>query len=264
MLTVDELWNSSDSKSWNEALQRYWEFVKPANRALERKLEKLDFDDLRLLDSKGWFDFLRDQYFRWRYTDKKWYATTTRYLHRYVEDGSLDELHNIKRQLLSLNLTDIGSALNKAKEIRGLGTPGASGLLALMYPRLFGTVDQFVVKALRNVKALPEAGILGRMNENSLTIQDGVILIQVLQRKAAVINRLFGTEEWTPRLLGSVIGVSVRFPSSAKPAPWKSYIESASTNWQVVVGGSPIRGRNGESPWPRVMRSLIARWDAKR
>ena len=31
--------------------------------------------------------------------------------------------------------------------------------------------------------------------------------------------------------------------------------ESASANWQVVVGASPIRGRNGESPWPRVMRT---------
>ena len=45
---------------------------------------------------------------------------------------------------------------------------------------------------------------------------------------------------------------------------FKKEFEGASTNWQVVVGGSPIRGRNGESPWPRVMRTLIARWDAKR
>ena len=33
----------------------------------------------------------------------------------------------------------------------------------------------------------------------------------------------------------------------------KRVFECASTNWQVVVGGSPIRGRNGESPWPRVI-----------
>ena len=191
MPTLDELWKSSDSKSWHDALQRYWDFVTPVNLALERRMEKLDINDLRLLNSKGWFDFLHDEYFRWKYTAVNRYATTTRSLNRYAEEGLLDKLYNIKQQLLSLNTSDIGSALDKAKEIRGLGTAGASGLLALMYPSVFGTVDQFVVKALRSVEGLPEASILARMNENSLTVQDGVALIRILQRKAIEINRLF-------------------------------------------------------------------------
>jgi hypothetical protein len=51
-----------------------------------------------------------------------------------------------------------------ASQIRGLGTAGASGLLALMYPTHFGTVDQFVVKGLQQVDDLLEKAALGRMN----------------------------------------------------------------------------------------------------
>ena len=50
---------------------------------------------------------------------------------------------------MALDPSDVGAALQTALAIRGLGTAGASGLLALLYPRDLTTVDQFVVKALR-------------------------------------------------------------------------------------------------------------------
>lgn len=205
MITIDELWNSSDSGAWANALRRYWEFVKLSNIELERDMDALDLDYLRQLDAQGWYDFLRDRYFRWKYTAHNRYATTTRNLRRYLEDRALGELHSIKLQLLSLNFSDIGCGLRMAQAIRGLGTAGASGLLALMYPQVFGTVDQFVVKALRDIRDLPEADVLARMDEGSLTTADGVTLIQIMQRKAAEINRLFGTREWTPRKIDKIL-----------------------------------------------------------
>ncbi len=50
---------------------------------------------------------------------------------------------------------DTRETLLAAKKTPGLGFAGASGLLALLYPQKFGTVDQFVVKTLRNVPTLP-------------------------------------------------------------------------------------------------------------
>ncbi|MFW6027899.1 MAG: hypothetical protein ACOC91_03740, partial [bacterium] len=88
---------------------------------------------------------------------------------------------------------------------RGLGTAGASGLLALMYPRKFGTVDQFAVKALRQVNGLPEAAALARMTPESLSIRDGVLIIGILRRKAADNNRMFKSNAWTPRKLDKVL-----------------------------------------------------------
>jgi hypothetical protein len=43
-------------------------------------------------------------------------------------------------------------------------------------------VDQFVVKALREIKNLPEAKALFEMNPESLTIADGVFLTDILKR----------------------------------------------------------------------------------
>jgi hypothetical protein len=45
-----------------------------------------------------------------------------------------------------------------------------------MYPRHFGTVDQFAVKPVRKVKDLPEAPELDEMNPRSLESRDGAVL----------------------------------------------------------------------------------------
>ena len=120
------------------------------------------------------------------------------------ESGGLEQLHGIKHRLLGIAPTDIRAGLSTARDIRGLGAAGASGLLALMYPASFATVDQFVVKALRDV-GLPEADALARMKPEGLTTPDGVTLIGIMARKADENNRLFGTDDWTPRKIDQVL-----------------------------------------------------------
>jgi hypothetical protein len=206
VLTVAELWHSSDSSAWAGALERYWDRVKPANLALERALDRLDLDRIRGLDAQEWYDFLRLEYFRWKYTAPYRYATTTKSLAEHAaESGGLKRLHDINRRLLAINPADIRSGLSVACDIKGLGTAGASGLLSLMYPATFGTVDQFVVKALRDVGGLPEADALMKMKPESLTTADGVKLISILARKAAENNQLFRTDSWTPRKIDQIL-----------------------------------------------------------
>ena len=132
MITIGELWNSANPYVWEKALQRYWEFVKSSNVELEHRMEELDANYLRQLDSDGWYEFLRDQYFRWKYAANNRYATTTGSLHRYVDDNALEGLHNIKLKLISLDPSDIAYGLKTAQGIRGLGCAGASGLLSLL------------------------------------------------------------------------------------------------------------------------------------
>lgn len=205
MITIAELWHSRNPQAWEDALQRYWNFIKPTNLELERRMESLDLERMRGLDEKGWYEFLRDEYFRWKYTAPNRYATTTRSLRRYVEENRLDDLYRIKKHLLALDPADIRRGLSLASEIRGLGTAGASGLLALIYPETFATVDQFVVKALREVTELPEAAALAEMNPQSLTFADGVLLIGIMHQKAAENNQWFGTSSWTSRKIDKVL-----------------------------------------------------------
>jgi len=71
----------------------------------------------------------------------------------------------------------VGLALATASRIRWLGTAGASGLLALIYPDSFGTVDQFVVKALSEVGDPQVVRLLAGVNPDRLGIQAGTHLM---------------------------------------------------------------------------------------
>jgi hypothetical protein len=205
VVTINELWYSRDENAWLQALQRYMRYVKPADVELVRELEPLDLGKVRQLDVQGWYDFLYHKYFRWKYTAPNRLATTRRSLAKYVETGTLDELFSIKEQLLSFPTHDIARWLRIASSIRGLGIAGASGLLTLMYPEHFGTVDQFVVKALRQVDDLPQRTDLERMNPDGLKLSDGVVLIQIMREKAAENNRVFRTSTWTPKKIDEIL-----------------------------------------------------------
>lgn len=205
VVTINELWHSRDENAWLQALERYMGYVKSTDIELVRELEPLDVDRVRQLDPQGWYDFLYHKYFRWKYTAPNRLATTRGSLAKYVETGTLDELFSIKEQLLSLPTHDIAQGLRIASSIRGLGIAGASGLLTLMYPEHFGTVDQFVVKALREVDDLPQRPAFERMNPDGLKLSDGVVLIQVMREKAAENNRVFGTSRWTPKKIDEIL-----------------------------------------------------------
>ncbi|SKC69605.1 hypothetical protein [Paraburkholderia hospita] len=205
IMAISDLWNSPDESGWVNTLNCYWSFVRPENMALEHAMDELNIERLRNLDSYSWYAFLRDEYFRWKYTAPNRYATTTRQLRRYLDDGSLDELDAVRQALLSVDQNDVRTGLTTARRIRGLGTAGASGLLALMYPATFATVDQFVVVSLREVKDLPETHALQQMKPEGLTVRDGVTLIDIMQRKARELNRQFRTTGWTPRKIDMIL-----------------------------------------------------------
>ena len=204
-MNINDLWHSHDPILWNQTLDRYWFFVRPENIELERSLNALNLQRLKNLNPQSWYKFLRDEYFRWKYTTPNRYVTTTNQLRRYLDDDALDELDNVRQRLLDLNPSETLTGLRTAKEVHGLGTAGASGLLSLMYPKHFATVDQFVVKALRQVDGLPEADALNQMNPEGLTLGNGILLISILTQKAIDNNLEFGTSIWTPRKIDMVL-----------------------------------------------------------
>ena len=77
-----------------------------------------------------------------------------------------------------------------------------------MYPNNFATVDQFAVKALCQIPGLPESSDLKKMKPDNLTLRDGIILINIMQRKAKENNKVFGTDFWTPRKIDMILWAS--------------------------------------------------------
>jgi len=204
MSTVGELWNCDNEVVWLFALKTYWLFVKPENRKLEEELDRIGLEHIQNLDGHAWYKFLLDKYFRWKFTAANRYTTSSKHLRTYESNG-LDELSAIRRDLLSFDRTDIKQGLQTAQRIRGLGAAGASGLLALMFPKEFGTVDQFVLNALVQVEVLPESSIVREMNRENLRTDDAVQLIGIMRKKASENNHKFASTFWTPRKMDMIL-----------------------------------------------------------
>ncbi len=202
---VAELWDSVDAAPWERALERYWALVKPANMELEHQMEALTPAAIEHLDAEEWLEFLQKRYFRWKYTAPNRYATTTAALRRQVDRIGAHALLRIRDRILAGLDGPVDRALTAACDIGGLGPAGASGLLALLRPQAFATIDQFVAKALSEVSSLPEHAAVCRMSPEGLTVKDGVVLITIMRRKAVSLNAAFDVDFWTPRKVDMVL-----------------------------------------------------------
>ncbi len=204
-MKIQELWQSRDPDSWNLALANYWSLVKPKNLDLEKSLDTLALTRIQRFTPDEWIRFLLDEYFAWKYTAPNRYATTTKKLRDYASAGMSSDLNATRLSLLSFPPENIKYGLIIALRIPGLGVAGASGLLSLMYPRHYATVDQFVVLGLRRVSGLGRAVAIAKMRPENLSLNDGVVLIDLLAEKAAELNQLPGFKGWTPRKIDMVL-----------------------------------------------------------
>ena len=98
--SIAALWASTDAGTWNHALARYWDFVRPENMALERALDVLDLGRLRRMGAPQWLAFLTDEYFRWKYTQPNRYGSTTAQLRAFTQRHGVGRLDEIRQQLL--------------------------------------------------------------------------------------------------------------------------------------------------------------------
>lgn len=206
MLCIDQLWHSQDEADWLEMLESYPRRIKsPKFRDIEDELASLDLETIRSQDRHEWYGWLLHKYFPWKYgTDR---FSNWRRLEKFVEEeNGLDELYEIKERLLSFDVESISEGLVIASTIKGLGVAGASGLLALLYPAKFGTVDRFVVESLRLVSGLPESSKLMRIKHpEGLELHEGIMLVEIMRRKADELNHTFGSTDWTPRKIDMVL-----------------------------------------------------------
>lgn len=212
-MNISSLWQSKSEDEWKEALENYWSYVKPVNMELEKRMDQLDPLRIKNMTTEEFYTYLYNEYFVWKYTAPNRLATTRKCLSKYINENRLEELSKIKIKLFEFDLNVIEEGLKSAKLIYGLGVAGASGLLSLLFPRHFGTVDQFVVYALREVDGLPEkTRVVNMISKNksnqevvNLNIEDGIVLIRIMRNKANELNSIFNTKAWTPRAVDKIL-----------------------------------------------------------
>ena len=74
----------------------------------------------------------------------------------------------------------------------------------MLYPTLFGTVDQFAVKALHAIPNLPDAELIAQMKPEDLTTLNAVVLVRIMRRQAKLLSDALGSP-WTPRAVDKIL-----------------------------------------------------------
>lgn len=199
-MEVKKLWNSHSENAWNQRLEMYWTMKSVQKHcSLEKELHDLQRETVEAMTAEQFYIFLHDSYFKWKFTDCRWFPPNLRRLEGYETEGK-EELGIIKDTIFSLHKRrpdGTRALMEEVTKIHGLGPAGGSGLLSILFPEHYGTIDQFVVKSLQKV------GL--RMNPENLTIEDAVVLEDIYRRKAGELNDRFGTTDWTPRKIDMVL-----------------------------------------------------------
>lgn len=194
---INEIWSTNNQREWENLLSIYWSRIKENRMGIEIELYNLKVDDLFNMSKEDWYDFLYNKYFFWKYTTPNRIVTTRAQLQKYLAADTLDNLNDIRKKIITLNHDNVKKSLALVQQIKGLGIAGASGLLALLYPTEYATVDQFVVYALREIDS--QKHLVEKMNPDALTLNNGVLLIRIMKEKAEVLNMVNKTSFWTPR-----------------------------------------------------------------
>ncbi len=201
-IPIEKLWNSEDETQWKNELNNYYSRIKPEHLEIEEEIIKYNISTFEEMSPEEWYSFLLDNYFKWKYTQANRYASTTKHLKKYKEENNLEELNLIKNEFIKLDKANIKASIKIVSKIKGLGPIGASGLLALLYPKFYGTVDQFVVKVLMKTKEYHELKLI---EPEDININQTEYVINILKKKADDLNKLFSTDFWTPRKIDMIL-----------------------------------------------------------
>ena len=202
---IADLWHNGNEEMWKAALKSYWDRFNDDQYRLEKEIEAIDASDVASLSVYEFYDFLYQQYYPWKFTNKLFLSRNRKHLEKYLLDNGIDRLARIQKRLFNLDFENIKDCLAVASSIHGLGTAGASGLLSILYPEYFGTVDKFVVYSLLKIDGLQESAAISCMNPEALTLNNGVALIDIMRNKAQELNERFNTDFWTPRKIDMIL-----------------------------------------------------------
>ena len=192
-------WNSIIELEWDSALAKYNSYLKTVEKSSrDSRVATMNFYSVMCMSDKEFYNYLINDFFKWKYTAPNRYASTTKNLEKMTQK----ELGDIKRELVNPFLSD-EQLLDTAHKIKGLGYAGATALLSILYPNRFGTVDQFVVKNLQ--KNIKSNQYILKINPNNIKRDEALYIIKMMQEKAKELNYQFNKVTWTPRTVDKAV-----------------------------------------------------------
>lgn len=202
---LEKLWKYGSKEEWIKSIEMYDNVVKRNNSVVEQKLNNMKPDDFKKMSGEDFYKFLKDDYLSWKYTDSRRKKTVKNNLEQFYREFK-GEFEKIFSGIFTIDKDDIFLHFANVTRIKGIGAAGASGLLAIIFPEYFGTIDRFVVENLQKIYAETDyADKLNSMKGESLTNYDAILLTKILREKANELNEKFKTKEFTPRKIDMVL-----------------------------------------------------------
>ncbi|MGE5390896.1 MAG: hypothetical protein ACM3PE_07515 [Deltaproteobacteria bacterium] len=207
-ININDLWDSQDLHLWNEAKEEYWRRVEQDNQQqleVEYKFKNINAHDVQSMPIDQFYSFIIDDYLKWKFGNLYLGNRQKTFSSYYVEEKKLHLLQEIHNELFSFDLSNVEQGLAIATKLFGLRVIGASGLLAVLFPSHFGTVDRFIIQSLLHIDKLPEHNRVQSINSSDPTIADGVFLIELMKNKADELNQQFKANQWRPRDIDMIL-----------------------------------------------------------
>ena len=212
-IDIVRLWHEGSEAEWRAALEKYYE-NENVFEGLEDHMNHVKPEMVRNMSADEFYEFIHDKYFDWKFTDGRICSNGQKRLEKTYDNASgKKELFEIKEDMFKIHDFAPENTRLLFNVVRGvcggivgLGIAGASGLLAIIWPGEYGTVDQFVVEALLEIEDLPEQEQIKAIKYRSnLKLKEGILLEDILRRKAKELNEKFGTDEWTPKKVDMIL-----------------------------------------------------------
>jgi len=242
MVSIQDVWTSQENSVWCAQIDAYWKHVEAqGKKALEEEMSNLSSQIVRDYGDQGWRDFLAMKYISWKHQPGPfWRSIQTKFLARYAPEEQQALLGTIKRRVFACDPEKTRELLEAVDEIYQFGVPSASGLLSLLFPSYFGTVDRFAIQFLQRIEELKDNTKIQRIKPKNISLDDAVQAISIMRVQAAKNNHLFRTDYWTARRIDMIL-YATREPGNRTGAGKrnnrgrKEDIEVRPTVWQVAA-----------------------------
>jgi hypothetical protein len=241
MANIQDVWISEKESVWCAQIDAYWKRVEDQKKkTLEEEMDKLDPQLIRDSTDVAWRDFLANKYIPWKHTPGRFYKSIQRkFIARYAGQEQQSLLSTIKSRIFACDPGATGELLGIVDEIYQFGIPSASGLLSLLFPSRFGTVDKFAIESLQRIEEFKGDILIQGFMPKSISLDDAVRAISIMRVKAGENNKLFGTTFWTARRIDMVLwstresGNQTGFGKPSRNT-WKIHTKSRRAAWEVV------------------------------
>jgi len=203
---LKNIWNCRDIDKWKKAEEKYWERLNQV-AIIEKKFEQMTTEEILGMPPDKFYIFLRDMYFPWKFTGvylkpRLENLKTIENKQTQIKDV-IDDLKELQKRIADkkeLNDDDMSNAIRNLQKIPGIGPSAATGLLSILFPTHFGTIDKFVGINLRNIGCK-----IDEQEYTNISVESAIKMEKILIDKAKELNKEMNTDYWTPRRLDKIL-----------------------------------------------------------